>query len=44
MKVYAHFDNHLFTTAQVIKLKQQMPDMFEKTRNLLQQSAPFLLA
>ena len=40
--VYAHFGSHLFTTAQVIELTHQKPEMFEKTRNLVQQSAPFL--
>lgn len=42
--VYAHFKSHLFTTAQVIDLQRQRPEMFEKTRNLVQQSAPFLKA
>jgi spore coat polysaccharide biosynthesis protein SpsF len=42
--VYAHFGSHLFTTAQVIELNHQKPELFEKTRNLLQQSAPFLTA
>ena len=40
--VYANFGGHLFTTSQVIALKRQKPEMFEKTRNLVQQSAPFL--
>ena len=40
--VYAHFGGHLFTTSQVIALKQQKPELFEKTRDLVQQSAPFL--
>jgi len=40
--VYAHFGGHLFTTLQVIALKQQKPELFEKTRELVQQSAPFL--
>ncbi|HLP97554.1 MAG TPA: NTP transferase domain-containing protein [Sideroxyarcus sp.] len=44
MNVYAHFGSHLFTTAQVIELKRQKPELFEKTRNLVQQSAPFLPA
>lgn len=40
--VYAQFDGYLFTTAQVIALRQQKPELFEKTRDLVQQSAPFL--
>jgi len=40
--VYAHFGGHLFTTAQVIELSRQHPGLFEKTCNLVQQSAPFL--
>ena len=40
--VYAHFGGHLFTTSQVIALKQQKPELFKKTCNLVQQSAPFL--
>jgi len=42
--VYAHFGNHLFTTSDIIELYQQRPEMFEKTTNLVQQSAPFLKA
>lgn len=42
--VYAHFGGHLFTTSQVIALKQQKPEFFEKTRDLIQQSAPFLIS
>lgn len=42
--VYAHFGGHLFTTAQVIELSRQKPELFEKTRNLVQQSAPHLSA
>jgi spore coat polysaccharide biosynthesis protein SpsF len=42
--VYAHFGSHFFTTAQVIELRRQKPDLFEKTRNLVQESAPFLAA
>ena len=42
--VYAHFGGHLFTTVQVIDLSHQHPGLFEKTRNLVQQSAPFLTA
>lgn len=43
-EVYAHFGSHLFTTAQVIDLSRQHPGLFEKTRNLVQQSAPFMTA
>ncbi|MFA5824724.1 MAG: NTP transferase domain-containing protein [Gallionellaceae bacterium] len=42
--VYAHFGGYLFTTAQVIDLSRQHPGLFEKTCNLVQQSAPFLMA
>lgn len=42
--VYAHLGGHLFTTAQVIDLSRQHPALFEKTCNLVQQSAPFLMA
>lgn len=42
--VYAHFGSHLFTTAQVIELSRLKPELFEKTHNLVQQSAPFLTA
>jgi spore coat polysaccharide biosynthesis protein SpsF len=40
--VYAHFGNHLFTTSDIIALYRQRPELFEKTSNLVQQSAPFL--
>ena len=40
--VYAHFGNHLFTTTDVIELFRQRPELFEKTRTLVQQSAPYL--
>jgi spore coat polysaccharide biosynthesis protein SpsF len=40
--VYAYCGGHLFTTSQVIALKRQKPELFEKTRDLVQQSAPFL--
>ena len=42
--VYEHFDSYLFTTAQVIDLNRHHPELFEKTSNLVQQSAPFLKA
>jgi|SRR3990172_1469184 len=42
--VYAHFGGHLFTTRQVIELYRRKPELFGKTRNLIQQSAPFLKA
>jgi spore coat polysaccharide biosynthesis protein SpsF len=42
--VYAYFGGYLFTTAQVIDLSRQQPALFEKTCNLVQQSAPFLTA
>lgn len=42
--VYAHFGGVLFTTRQVIELYRLKPRLFEKTRNLIQQSAPFLKA
>lgn len=40
--VYAHFGGHLFTTSQVIALKRWKPELFEKTHDLVQHSAPFL--
>jgi spore coat polysaccharide biosynthesis protein SpsF len=43
-QVYKHFGGHLFTTAQIIELSRSQPHMFEATRNLVQQSAPFLPA
>lgn len=43
-EVYAHFGGHLFTTAQVIDLSRRHPGLFEKTRKLVQESAPFLKA
>jgi spore coat polysaccharide biosynthesis protein SpsF len=42
MAVYAHFGNCLFTTADILKLYKEMPGIFEKTKNLIQRSAPFL--
>lgn len=42
--VYAHFGGYLFTSEQVIDLSRQHPGLFEKTCNLVQQSAPFLTA
>ena len=41
-QVYAHFGNGLFTTAHVLELYRRKPGIFEKTRNLVQQSAPFI--
>jgi spore coat polysaccharide biosynthesis protein SpsF len=41
---YTYFGSYLFTTAQVIELYRQRPELFERTRNLVQQSAPFLTA
>lgn len=43
-EVYAYFGSHLFTTAQVLDLSRRLPGLFEKTRNLVQQSAPFMTA
>lgn len=40
--VYAHFDDVLFTTDQVLGLYRRQPGLFEKTKKLVQQSAPFL--
>lgn len=40
--VYNYFRGHLFTTAQVVELYENKPELFEKTKNLIQQSAPFL--
>lgn len=40
--VYAHFGDCHFTTANILKLYKKNPGMFEKTKNLVQRSAPFL--
>lgn len=40
--IYAHFGGQLFTTAQIIGLYQDNPEIFAGTRHLVQQSAPFL--
>jgi len=40
--VYAHFGNHPFTAADLVALSGQRPELFEKTGNLVQRSAPFL--
>lgn len=40
--VYKHFGSHLFTTRDIIDLSLQSPALFEKTRHLVQLSAPFL--
>jgi len=40
--IYAYFKDCLFTTLQVIQLKRDKPELFEKTCNLVQESAPFL--
>lgn len=42
--VYAHFGSPFFTTQQVVDLCLQKPELFAKTRNLVQQSAPHLSA
>ena len=40
--VYAHFDNELFTTADILRLSIEKPSIFMSTRKLVQHSAPFL--
>ena len=40
--VYSRLGGGLFTTAQVIALYRREPALFENTRSLVQQSAPFL--
>lgn len=40
--VYFHFGGALFTTQQIIALYRRQPGLFEKTKSLAQQSAPFL--
>jgi len=42
--VYRHFGHDRFTTVEVIELCRQKPAIFEKTRKLVQHSAPFLKA
>lgn len=41
--VYSHFGSHMFSTDQILKLYCEQPEIFEKTRHLIQQSAPFLV-
>jgi len=41
-EVYAHFGDVLFTTGQILALYQKKPEIFEMTKSLMQQSAPFL--
>lgn len=40
--VYAYFGDDRFTTADILQLYKTQPGIFEKTRNLVQRSAPFL--
>lgn len=40
--VYAHFGNGYFSTADMLKLHNENPELFAKTKNLVQRSAPFL--
>lgn len=40
--VYAHFKGHYFTTKDIIGLYEQKPDIFARTKGLIQKSAPFL--
>jgi spore coat polysaccharide biosynthesis protein SpsF len=41
-QIYTRFGDVLFTTEQVLELYRRHPEMFEKTKKLVQQSAPFL--
>jgi spore coat polysaccharide biosynthesis protein SpsF len=41
-EVYNHFKGYSFTTMDVLKLHAQRPELFEKTKKLVQHSAPFL--
>ena len=41
-EIYAHFDNYRFTVKDLIGLYKEQPAMFEKTKNLVQRSAPFI--
>lgn len=41
-EIYAHFDNYKFTVRDLIGLYKAQPGMFEKTKNLVQKSAPFI--
>jgi spore coat polysaccharide biosynthesis protein SpsF len=40
--VYKHFNGVDFSIRDLLKLYQQRPEIFEKTKNLVQHSAPFL--
>jgi spore coat polysaccharide biosynthesis protein SpsF len=40
--IYKYFDRYDFTTQDLIKLYQSKPAIFEKTKSLLQKSAPFI--
>lgn len=40
--IYMHFNGPAFTTSQIIDLYKREPALFEKTRNLVQRSAPHL--
>ncbi len=40
--VYSHFGNYLFTTSDIIDLSKRRPELFEKTKKMIQKSAPFL--
>ena len=43
-EIYAHFDNYKFTANDLIGLYKARPEMFEKTKNLVQKSASFIKA
>jgi spore coat polysaccharide biosynthesis protein SpsF len=40
--VYAYYKGDTFTTRQLISLAKEQPALFEKTKNLVQKSAPHL--
>lgn len=40
--LYRHFGGYLFTTSDIITQYRQAPELFARTRNLVQRSAPYL--
>jgi len=42
IEIYSHFNRFDFTTSDLVELYQKKPEIFEKTKNLVQKSAPFI--
>ncbi len=42
IEIYSHFNRFDFTTRDLIELYKKKPEMFGKTKNLVQKSAPFI--